>query len=151
MTDDILTRLAYDPETGVFTSKKTGKKVGSVNSQGYLVISCMGFVRNAHRFAWLLTYGVWPDGQVDHINGDKLDNRIVNLRSVSAKMNSQNQRKAMTTNAIGYLGVSRSRERYRADISVNGKANFLGRFDTPEDAHLAYVCAKRALHPGCTL
>ena len=77
--------IAYDPETGIFTRIKAVKghaavsKVGAVGNHGYLSIYFNGKLQLAHRLAWFLTYGEWPT-MLDHINGNKLDNRISNLR-----------------------------------------------------------------------
>jgi hypothetical protein len=151
MTNEILQILKYDHETGVFSRPYASKKVGWINSDGYLTIACCKVTRTAHRWAWFLHYGTWPDGQIDHINGDKLDNRIQNLRLASPEINSQNQRRPMSTNKSGFLGVTKFRGKFRANISATGKHQFLGSFDTPQEAHAAYVQAKRELHAGCTL
>ena len=151
MTDQILHKLTYDPVTGLFTRAYGRKKVGFINSDGYLSISCGGKTRVAHRLAWFIYYGKWPDLQIDHINGDKLDNRIENLREVDGRTNAQNQRRAMSTNKTGILGVTASRNKFRADIYVNSKSIFLGRFETMEEAKFAYINAKRQMHVGCTI
>lgn len=89
----------------------------------------------------------------DHINGDKLDNRVENLRGVNRSENTQNQRKPTRRNTSGYLGVGfeQQTKKFRAVIGVNGKYTTLGRFDTAEAAHAAYVDAKRRLHPACSI
>ncbi len=88
---------------------------------------------------------------IDHINGDKVDNRLENLRLVSHGENLQNIRKPMRNNTSGFLGVCRSGGKFMATISVNGKSLNLGSFDKPEAAHAAYVAAKRRLHACCTI
>lgn len=108
----------------------------------------------AHRLVWLHLYGEWPEHGIDHINGRRSDNTAANLRSVPQSENVQNQRKARRDNkSTGLLGVSRpsGRSKYRAQIMAQGRNRYLGYFDTPEEAHAAYLAAKRQLHPGCTI
>ncbi len=153
-------RIHYDAETGVFTWAVAGRgiRVGAVagvkTSEGYWQIK-LGFkAYRAHRLAWFLVHGVWPDGSIDHINGDRLDNRIANLRIASHAVNMQNKRVAMANNkSCGLLGVTWNiqHERWQASVMVNKKRHFLGHFDTPEAAHAAYLEAKRRLQPGCTI
>lgn len=151
MTGQILPTLRYDPQTGEFTDPTRRRKVGWINQDGYISITCGGLTRTAHRWAWFLHYGKWPDLQIDHINGNKTDNRIENLREVDGSTNAQNQRRAMSTNKLGILGVTASRNKFRADITVDGKAIFLGRFGTKEEAQSVYLNAKRQMHRGCTI
>jgi hypothetical protein len=104
-----------------------------------------------HRLAWLYFYGSWPALFIDHINGNRSDNRISNLRDVPLVVNNQNQREPRGNNTNGFLGVRVRNERIYAEIAVNGKSIKLGNFPSKEAAHEAYVQAKRKLHPGCTL
>jgi hypothetical protein len=109
--------------------------------------------------AWFHFYGEMPKNQIDHINGVRNDNRIVNLRDVTQKINSQNQRRGH--NKIGrskrpyssYLGVSAGAnpDTWKAAITVDGKLKNLGTFYSEIEAHHAYVMAKRDLHEGCTI
>lgn len=111
----------------------------------------------AHRVAWALHYGEWPKGAIDHINGDGADNRIANLRDVDTRTNQQNQRRAKSNNSTGWLGVyfapkGYRRKRFRAGIARgDGTYWTIGYFATAEEAHAAYVEAKRKLHAGCTI
>jgi hypothetical protein len=93
--DEYLRALfAYDPETGKFArkipygSQAVGSEPGSLSPQGYRQIGVMGRTVPAHRLAWRYVHGVWPSGDVDHINGTRDDNRIVNLRDVTRSQNS---------------------------------------------------------------
>jgi hypothetical protein len=143
--------LAYDPETGVFTwriraSKNThiGEIAGCPRPKmGYIRISLDGGMYYAHRLAWGYVYGVWPAGQIDHINGVRTDNRICNLRDVTSSVNNHNStRKA--ANRAGYTGVRMTpKGRYVATIC----RRHIGVFDTPDQAHAAYLAAKRAHLP----
>jgi hypothetical protein len=148
--------LAYDPDTGYLTWKlhrsaacPAGTRAGSVSSNGYLRVWILGRRYAAHRIAWFHHYGVWPELFIDHINGDPLDNRIVNLRNVSREMNQQNKRRPSRVNSTGFLGVSPSKpDGFHAKIEVAGKKVWIGRFKSPEAAHQAYLEAKLKLHPG---
>ena len=146
--------LTYDPSTGEFTSRITGRKVGFVaRAKGYVCIGVLGKKCNAHRLAFLLSHGRWPAGEIDHIDGDKTNNRLANLREVQRCTNSQNQKRAHQRNKSGLLGVSWDEERGKwiSAIFFGGKKKYLGRFDSPEEAHARYVEAKRIHHPGCTI
>lgn len=152
--------LHYDPETGIFTwlvhrqRHRAGNVAGSPHSAGYVEIGVDGESYLAHRLAWLYVHGAWPAGDVDHRNGVRRDNRIVNLRDVSKVVNLQNRQGAASNNRARLLGVSRSaakRPSWFARILVDGRQKHLGSFGTPEAAHAAYLAAKRQLHEGCTL
>jgi HNH endonuclease len=152
--DQLRSVVDYCPDTGEFTSRLTGKKTGFIaRAKGYVCLRVLGKKCNAHRLAWLITHGSWPIGEIDHIDGDKTNNRIGNLRDVSRDLNSQNQIRAHSRNASGLLGVSLDpvRGKWIAAIFFGGKKRFLGRFDTPELAHAKYLEAKRMVHPGCTI
>lgn len=151
--------LYYDPDTGIFkwrvrTSNRVsvGQVAGTPAGDGYVLIR-IGKRCWAHRLAWLYMTGKWPDGEVDHWDTNRSNNRWSNLRDVSGQTNSQNLRKAKSTSSSGLLGAFyfKSRDCFRAQISVNGRAKHIGYFTTAELAHAAYVKAKRALHAGCTI
>jgi hypothetical protein len=116
--------LAYVPETGVLVHKHAahnrpaGSPAGRRDTKGYLRIRLLGRDYKNHRLAWLLHYGVWPDAEIDHINGDPSDNRIGNLRNVSHMVNGLNRRRAMRNNQLGMLGVHRSKKGYVAQLKV---------------------------------
>jgi hypothetical protein len=149
--------LYYNPLTGEFMRirrrgrTKIGERPGHTDEHGYSQIFVDGFRYKAHRLAWLYVHGVFPVGFIDHINGNKSDNRIANLRDADALINVQNLHGPKGRNASGFLGVSRKRDRWRASIRANGKQLNLGSFDTPELAYESYVRAKRELHQGCTI
>jgi hypothetical protein len=115
--DRLLERLAYNPETGVFTwlwaksqraawnSRHAGRQAGALGIRGYICISIDRRLYPAHRLAWLYVKGVWPAEQVDHINHDRTDNRMANLREVSKAENAKNKSPS-TLNKSGLTGVS---------------------------------------------
>jgi hypothetical protein len=151
--------LDYDAGTGVFIWKirpskavMAGDVAGCVEKRiGYITIGIAGRVYKAHRLAWLYVYGSWPKGLIDHINGNKADNRIDNLRDVLADGNSQNVRKPNRRNKSGFMGVIWFQNKWRASMSVNGKSKWLGDYSTPEEAHQVYLEAKRKYHAACTI
>ena len=155
----LVSRLKYDPETGLFTRIKSvpgnkgkeGSIAGGVSVQGYVEINFRGGKKKAHRLAWLYMTGEWPEKDVDHINGDRSDNRWENLREADDSMNAQNQRRPNRRGTTGYLGASRFGGRFRAQIQVDGVVRHIGLYDTALEAHEAYVAKKRELHPGNTL
>lgn len=148
----------YDPHKGTFTRKMKqpgvacGAISGSRNNEGYLVTSVDGKIYKCHRLAWFYMTGQWPEGQIDHINGVKDDNRFENLRDVTKNTNLQNQRKAQRSNkSTGVLGTFKMGNKFAARITHDGKKTYLGVYATLEEAHAAYLGAKRLLHKGCTL
>ena len=150
--------LDYSAETGVFIwrirpskSVKAGNIAGNINKVGYSTLGIQGKIYNAHRLAWLYIRGTWPVGLIDHINGIKADNRFENLRDVGAEGNSQNIRKPNRRNKSGFMGVIWYQNKWRASMSVNGKSKWLGDYSTPEEAHQAYLNAKRIFHVACTI
>lgn len=145
--------LSYDAATGLFTWRAVrkrctpGKPAGCVaRGPGYRVIRVDGVLYGAHRLAWLYVYGVLPENHIDHINGDPTDNRVHNLREATSGENQQNLRKAKGARDLP-LGVSPHKGRWSARITLNRKQWHIGVFDSPEEAHRAYLRAKRSAHP----
>ena len=150
-------RLGYSQETGRFVwlkstgAAKAGDEAGGVSSTGYVRIAIFGKRYQAHQLAWLHHYGEWP-GELDHINGNKADNRIANLRKALRDESLQNQRKAHGNNKAGILGVSLTkRGRFVVMIQSSGERKYLGSYATAEEAEAAYLKAKREEHPFSTL
>lgn len=132
--------LDYDPESGVFTFKvKRGCRLpGDVagyeeTKRGvrYYGLSVNNKSYRAGRVAWFLSYGAWPSGDIDHIDGNGLNNRLCNLRDVSRSENLRNCSQRVT-NSSGFNGVSwmENNQKWRATISVNGKNKILGHYKT---------------------
>ncbi len=148
--------LRYDPDTGVFTwrvkvSKKTviGAVAGGLDPKGYVQIKLDWKNYRAHRLAWCYVYGSWPTHEVDHINGNRADNRISNLRHATHAQNMQNRQRP--SKGRQFIGAYPANGRWFSKLSVQGKTLYLGRFDTPEEAQAAYVAAKRKHHNFNTL
>ena len=149
----------YDPKTGhlIWRVKRgtrgvPGKIAGGLDhNHGYFLIKIDGTVYRAHRLIWLYVYGSWPVNDIDHVNGARHDNRIFNLREATRAQNMQNQRNPRTDNKSNYLGVSAHREKWMAQIQVNGKKHYIGIYSTRKAAHAAYLDKKREIHPFGTL
>lgn len=161
------TLVRYDPETGEFTRiahvfSETGRRSGQSklgpmtrkpNTVGYIIFSVNRINVLAHRLAWLYMTGEWPDGVIDHINGNRADNRWGNLRLSDATLNQQNQRKAKEGSIVDLLGVTvdKASGKYIAQITHNYRHIHIGRFDTASEAYAAYLGAKRVIHIACTI
>lgn len=145
--------LRYEADTGrLFRRTARGEReIVGKTAAGYVQLMIDRRACLAHRVIWLLCTGHLPKGQIDHINGDRADNRSANLRDVSQYANMQNMRKQPAGASTGILGASISGHRFRACIRIDGKFKHIGRYDTPEEAHAAYVAVKRLHHEGCTL
>lgn len=145
--------LNYDPHTGVFCWRvnrgpaKAGVKTGCPDGKGHLRITVDNVVYSAHRLAWLYVHGRWPKDQIDHKNGVRHDNRIANLREATKSQNHHNSKRPRN-NTSGHKGVywhAKSRK-WMALISVNGRSNYLGLYDTREAAAAARRTAADRLH-----
>lgn len=163
--------LAYDPQTGFlfwkerneshfsagkisaagkagqWNSKYAGKRVSEKPSrEGYATCGIKPRTFKAHRVTWALHYGKWPDGQIDHINGVRNDNRISNLRDCTQLENCTN-RKLSTLNKTGFFGIYfyPPTGKWQAEIKRSGKRTHLGYFNTKEDAILARKEAQEKL------
>lgn len=144
------TYLRYNPKTGVWrwvratpnSSAKAGAFAGNINNTGYLTISIFGRAYLAHRLAWFYIKGRWPKYDVGHKNADRKDNRLCNLRSATKSQNLGNSKKRKD-NKTGYKGVSARRGKWVAYIGLFGKNRFLGSFDSPKKAHIAYLIAAK--------
>lgn len=152
--DLLRNQLDYDSETGIFVwlvkpYKKTpsGSVAGSTYGQGYRYIGIDGIRYSAHRLAWKMTTGSDPVNNIDHINGDKSDNKIANLREATKSQNQYNQGKH-ADNTSGHKGVcwDKAHGKWKAQISINGKNKYIGIFTDINDAAAAYAAAAERLH-----
>lgn len=142
--------LSYDPETGIFTrlsGRNNGGQAGTKSRSGYIDICVKKRMFRAHRLAWAFMHNVWPELPIDHINGDRADNRIANLRLATMSQNVA-AGPIRATNKCGYKGVNwhRASGKWMAQICVNGRKHYLGIFDTPTAAHDAYMAANKRLY-----
>ena len=145
--------LSYDPDTGHFRWLKSGGKrrtpAGCVDVErgGYIVIGIEGVLHQAHRLVWLYVFGRWPHKHMDHINCDRGDNRLCNLRECERSQNQANRGK-QANNTSGFKGVHFHPQgnKWRARIKSGDKDCSLGLYDTKEEAHAAYCAAAKRLN-----
>ena len=138
-------RLEYDAETGVFTwlgefnAKRVGRRAGTtIGSKGYRTITIKKWRYYEHRIAWYMVTGEDPTGfEIDHINGDKSDNRFCNLRLATSQTNKANCGLSKS-NSSGFKGVHRFRDKWIASITHDRRVIHLGVFELPEKAAAAY-------------
>jgi hypothetical protein len=154
--DRLIEVLHYSPETGVFLWRHPrpgikSSEAGTINAHSgslkvhYRKIGIDGVQHYAHRLAWFYINKEWPP-EVDHINGDGLDNRIANLRAATRAQNAANA-SAQKSSKSGYRGVFKhSSGKYRAQITKGGRTRSLGYFNSPQSAHEAYLHAAKELH-----
>lgn len=148
--DRLLEVLKYDPDTGDFLSMVArgsrtdieGTVAGQCHNQGYVAVTIDYKQYLAHRLAWFYVHGTWPEHEIDHINRDRSDNRIENLRESSRSQNMANTG-LYSNNKSGFRGVhfSRHAKRFCAQLRCGDKRYNLGYFDTAEAAHKAYRSA----------
>ncbi|WCD44243.1 putative HNH endonuclease [Xylophilus phage Lumi] len=157
----VRTLLAYDPLSGdltwlISTNRRiivgdvAGSDYHNPSGKSYRQIKIDGKRYIGHRVIWFHQTGDWPE-VVDHKDGDGLNNRWLNLRNVDDSGNKQNRRECDSDSKTGFLGVTKHRKRFVAQITTNNKKKYLGTFDTPEEAHECYLKAKRELHSTCTI
>lgn len=150
----LLEIVTYDPETGIFTHNlsRGGTFAGTVaghasKRDGYVRINIDRNLHLAHRMAWFYVNKVWPEDTLDHINGDRKDNRICNLRVATKGQNNFN--KPLTKqNTSGYKGVSLNKQsgKWKAQIQVNGKNRYIGQYNDIREAAEAYIFAALDAH-----
>jgi len=150
--------MEYDADTGVMRWRvrmsnfcHAGRIVGTLQSRRGLETHIARKSYQVHRLIWLWVYGEWPKYTIDHINGNREDNRLCNLRDVSMMGNCQNQRRAKSTSKTGILGVIKVGSRYKASITAGYKLKHIGTFATAQEAHAAYLRVKREIHATCVI
>lgn len=155
----VCTALRYEPSTGILTwktrddkgpqwnGKFAGKVAGTVNDRGYVIVTINGKDYRAHRLAWVIVTGAWPDGEIDHRNLVKSDNWWINLRRSTHAQNNQNK-PAQSNNTSGYKGVSwcKLTKSWVARIKAGGRYIVVGRSESPEGAHVLYAAAAGQHH-----
>lgn len=125
---------------------KRESKLAGTYQHGYIQVRFRKEHYYAHRIVWLMFYGEWPAQLIDHIDRDKSNNRIENLRLASKSQNNVNARRARSDSRSGYRGVHARRGRWAASIRMNGERRFLGSFASVELAAAAYDSAAREMH-----
>ena len=126
---------------------QVGKRFGQKDKDGYIVGRFFYKAYKEHRLIWLYHYGVWPDNQLDHINGIRDDNRIENLREATNQQNMFN-RKSVKSSTSQYKGVSWNKQlkKWSANYKINSEQIRLGVFSDEIDAANAYDKATVELH-----
>jgi len=148
--------VTFDDTTGIFVRKLkakravVGRTLGYKKSNGYIALSIDGQKYFAHRLAWLYVYGEFPKNDIDHIDGNRTNNKIENLRDVPRTENLQNIKIAKSHNkSTGILGAYLHMSgKFMSRIKVNKKDVYLGLFESAEQANQAYLKAKKQLHKG---
>lgn len=155
LTAEILRQcLDYNPETGIFRWRMTaplrqridrrGMVAGGNTGHGYLAIKIMGKLYLAHRLAWFYVHGEWPKNQIDHIDGNKSNNAIANLRDCTAAQNSA--RRVVKASIAPSRGVFPQGPGFVARIHHGGKRHYLGYFSNLADAKAAYSAKAKEIH-----
>jgi hypothetical protein len=164
---DLLRKLLrYDPETGklwwlsrgtemfnsqseanAWNAKYANQEAFIANNYGYRIGSIFNWKYRAHRIIWAMQTGEWPKAEIDHINGDRADNRWANLREATSSKNKTN-RGSLKTSTSQYLGVcwDKGPMKWIACIKKDGKNKFLGRYTCEIEAAKAYDRAARTVH-----
>lgn len=140
--------LSFDGDTGVLRWRRRatrGAVAGCLAPDGYVKVKVDQRQYQAHRVGWLLATGSWPDGELDHADGDRSNNKLSNLRPATSAENKFNTG-ARRNNKCGLKGVCFSRGKWRADIRRQGAKSFLGYFPTAAEAAGAYANAAVSAH-----
>lgn len=147
--DRLLQLLDYESDTGLFRWKTRsaicltpGDVAGRKSNNGYVQVKVDYVAHLAHRLAWFYVHGVWPAGQIDHINGHKSENRMSNLRDVDASVNQLNWHVPPANGTTGLTGVYCKRGKFGARIRVDGRLFYLGMYGTAPEAHAKYQAVR---------
>jgi hypothetical protein len=155
---EILSIFEVDVARGIMTWKNPpkgaehtiGKQAGWIekqkhNDRRFVRVQINGRSYSRSRIIFLVAHGRWPHPMVDHINRDSTDDRICNLREATASQNARNTRRTRTVHDLPQ-GAYQAKNRFQSSITVDKRAIYLGSFETAEDAHKAYVAAKKVMH-----
>lgn len=161
--------LTYDPNSGrliwrhrplemfknqhdanCWNTRYAGKDAGTPHVRGYIIVAMVGKRILAHRLVWFLVHSEWPD-QIDHLNGDRTDNRLANLRSVSGSENQKNLKRPKH-NTSGVIGVcwDSTKSKWLAQIKSGRRNHFIGLFDDLASAKRARKLGEKrfGFHPN---
>lgn len=148
-TPDMFEGKNRSPEhcCSIWNAKNSGKQITYKNNYNYILARIYGNAYQVSRIAWLLFYKEWPCDEIDHINGIRSDNRILNLRIANRSQQGFN-RSIQKNNSVGLKGVSwcKIKNKWRSRTTIKRKEIFLGYFNTPEEAYAAYKKAAIQLH-----
>lgn len=136
-----------ESQAKTWNERWAGKLAGWLNPKGYRCIAIECKTYREHHIIWLIVHKEWPKDQIDHKNGNRKDNRILNLREATNSENHQNSKKK-STNTSGFTGVSWHKQMHKwvAYISVSERRISLGLFIDKKDAYAAYLVAKKKYH-----
>ncbi len=143
--------FTYDSDEGHLRWAVSRQKINIGDVAGYKNTSdgywYVGFDYNeflAHRVIWLWVTGEWPKSQIDHWDGDRVNNKWINLREATNSLNGRNKTKPQSNNkSTGIRGIDIRRRKYRVRINIDGKEIVVGRFLTLEEAKVARIEAER--------
>lgn len=143
----LLTKIHYDPHTGVFTRLSNGRPMGRPDRKGYLLASIYPYAYRLHRLAWLYMTGEWPEQEIDHVNGITGDNRWINLRPCNHQQNNHNQ-PLRRNNTSGVKGVhwDRRHRKWHVQVCLNYKIHQGGFFEHLADAEKSVRELREKLH-----
>lgn len=153
--EELRENFRYNPETGelwrLWKSRRRkgdleARICGSLNAKGYRITMFKGNRIKVHRLVWALVHGEWPPDCLDHINGNRADNRIENLRVVTNYQNSLNAKTRVGVSGVKGVTWDKRKRKWDAVIRANGKKNRVGRFKSLEDAVIAMRLARERLH-----
>jgi len=136
--EELKTLLIYDPISGIFTWKDSGKEAGSIKNC-YIYIQVKGHQYPAHVLAWFYVHGTWS--LIDHKDNTRSNNALLNLRPTTHQLNAANR--TFTGNNSGYKGVYRKGSKFEVGIKVNQRRIYLGLFNSAEEASEAYEQAAK--------
>lgn len=145
--------LKYYPETGLLYRTKPlrglnlSKPIGTLGVGGYLQCTYKSRQYKVHRLIWRVAYGEWPTGQVDHVNKDKSDNRLINLRA-GTSLNQHNRDMPLPSSGIVGAHWDKNKGKFKSSIRVDGEDIFLGYFNCPTSASLTYLRKKAGILNG---
>lgn len=139
--------FVYDEVTGILSWRNNRRRgiqanseAGWTSAEGYRTVTLQRKSYLVHRVIWLYVHGSFPQGQIDHINGNRIDNRIENLRDVSFAENRLNKKRHRSGRLYG-CSFNKAQQKWISQITINKKIQYLGSFKTEQEAHLAYVKA----------